>query len=201
MCKITKALTKIGNEKTEGGLPLFMDLNDNVTQAQLGKAIGISERSVRSFLKKNSINHKEHSLGELISIYIERLRESAAGRESGNINLSHEKALMLRIKRKIAEKELKAIEREEEMLKGFIKDADDDRIELSEFLMLETKTQMTMIRFMIDGGDKTEVEDKLIESMLKVDKTINNFMDEFAHKKRNITGNITDYERRRNERL
>ncbi|MCK5896570.1 MAG: hypothetical protein KAG20_07175 [Cocleimonas sp.] len=134
-----------------------MQFNDKATQAEMGKAIGISERSVRKFLKKQGINHKEYSLGELILKYTSALREIAAGRniDFSDVNVLKEKALLLRARRKLAEKKLS--EDQEINFRGFINDEDVGE-ELYDVMRKEKKELLELISIMAKGEDLENLE-------------------------------------------
>ena len=158
-----------------------MQFNEKATQAEIGRAIGISERSVRKFLKKHNINHKEYTLGELILKYIDALRKTAAGRDFGDVDLTREKGLLLKAKRKLAERKLEEEEKEEEFL-GFVKDEiDDKRVEMCEFISSASKEMLAFVMLsttdISKGKPESEAGKKLLDGILKLDDRLSQFIE------------------------
>ena len=166
-----------------------MQFNEKATQAEIGRAIGISERSVRKFLKKHDINHKEYTLGELILKYIDALRKTAAGRDFGDVDLTREKGLLLKAKRKLAERKLEEEEKEEEFLGYMKEEKENNRIELCEF-MAESKKEMLAFLMLStsdlkSGKPESKAGKELLKGMLKLDNRLSQFIE-------NCTDNKSD---------
>jgi hypothetical protein len=173
-----------------------MQFNEKATQAQIGRAIGVSERSVRKFLKKHNIKHKDYNLGDLILRYIEELRKTASGRDSGNVDITKEKGLLLRAKRKLAEKRLEE-EKKDDEFQGYVKDEfDKNRIELCEVMGHKTKDIISFTMIMIASERESEMREKTLKAIIDLDNSLTIFLNEHTEKKEGEPKVIQDTIRR-----
>jgi len=69
-------------------------------QAVIAEHLDMSERAVREFLEKVSIDHKKNTLTQIRLAYIQHMREVAAGRAAeGGLDLAAERAQLARAQR------------------------------------------------------------------------------------------------------